>query len=166
MPNKNTFVIKPIQKFLHRWLHDKKVIVDPYARDSKIGTITNDLNTKTTAQYHEKAEDFLNILVAKGVEADAILYDPPYSPRQIKECYDSIGIKPTQQDTQDGRIKKLCRESIEKIIKPNGVILSFGWNSQGMGKKFTHKEVMLVSHGGGHNDTICVAQVNDIMELF
>lgn len=37
-------------------------------------------------------------------------------------------------------------------------MLSFGWNSAGMGLEgFRRLEILLVAHGGAHNDTICVA---------
>jgi hypothetical protein len=38
------------------------------------------------------------------------------------------------------------------------VVLSFGWNSAGMGDFFEPVELLLVAHGGAHNDTICVAE--------
>lgn len=42
-------------------------------------------------------------------------------------------------------------------INPN---LSFGWNTTGMGisRGFQIQEVLLVCHGGAHNDTICIAE--------
>lgn len=39
-----------------------------------------------------------------------------------------------------------------------GRVLSFGWNSAGMGDGFRHLELLLVAHGGAHNDTICLAE--------
>jgi len=46
------------------------------------------------------------------------------------------------------------------ILADNAVVLSFGWNSAGMGEKrgFEIIEILLCAHGGGHNDTICVAE--------
>ena len=41
---------------------------------------------------------------------------------------------------------------------PQTVVLSFGWNSTGMGSGFEPVEIMLVAHGGAHNDTICFAE--------
>ena len=69
MPNHNTFSIKPIKEFVARWTLGADIIVDPFARDSRVGTITNDLNPETDAQYHMKAEAFLNCLLTQGVEA-------------------------------------------------------------------------------------------------
>ena len=31
-------------------------------------------------------------------------------------------------------------------------------NSMGVGRELEHLEILMVSHGGTHNDTICVAQ--------
>ena len=51
------------------------------------------------------------------------------------------------------------KQRIRKIVKVDGYVLSFGWNSMGVGKEgFRYEEIMLVTHGGAHNDTICVAQ--------
>lgn len=45
---------------------------------------------------------------------------------------------------------------IARVIKPNGLCLSFGWSTNGLGKKrgFEIIEILLVAHGGNHNDTI------------
>ncbi len=159
MPNADTFKVKPIREFVDRWMCDG-VTVDPFARNLVYpGTAyTNDLNPSTSAQYHMDAVAFLAMLVGQGVEADTIIFDPPYSPRQITECYQAAGLKATMQDTQSARFKKACREVIRTLCKPGTVVLSFGWNSVGMGKLFTTNEIMLVSHGGDHNDTICMAE--------
>jgi hypothetical protein len=52
------------------------------------------------------------------------------------------------------------RDVIAELMGDGGVVLSFGWNTIGMGKKrgFEIVEIMLVSHGGAHNDTICLAE--------
>jgi len=86
-----------------------------------------------------------------------VLFDPPYSARQIKECYDSIGKKVHQEDTQSTFYTKK-KEEISRIVKPGGIVISFGWNSMGMGKTrgFEIVEILLVPHGGVHYDTICV----------
>lgn len=48
-----------------------------------------------------------------------------------------------------------------RVTEVGGEVLSFGWNSVGMGKSrgFEIVEIMLVSHGGMHNDTIYVREV-------
>ena len=42
MPNSKTFQIKPIRELIDKYAYG--TIVDPFANDSKIGTITNDLD--------------------------------------------------------------------------------------------------------------------------
>lgn len=103
------------------------------------------------------AREFLAILAAQGIQADLVLLDPPYSPRQISECYRHFGKKATAEDTQNGRLITDCRKLIAKICAPGAVVLSFGWNSAGMGKPWEMEEILIVAHGGAHNDTICVA---------
>lgn len=59
---------------------------------------------------------------------------------------------------------KLTEEMITASNKKNevkvdgGIVISFGWNSGGVGAKYGFKtlEILLVPHGGAHNDTICV----------
>ena len=158
MPNSETFNIKPIGDFVQSYLHG--VSIDPFARNKRWATYTNDLNLNTLAEYHMDARDFLQSLVNNGIKADCIIFDPPYSPRQISECYVGIGLKVTQESTQNGKLYAECRNLMHKLCRESAVVLSFGWNSAGMGKKrgFVIKEIMLVAHGGAHNDTICMAE--------
>lgn len=90
---------------------------------------------------------------------DRILWDPPYSPRQVTECYKNVGIKTTNKTTQSS-FWSMQKKEISRIIKPNGEIITFGWNSGGVGKKygFEIQRILLVPHGGWHNDTICVVE--------
>ena len=159
MPNKNTFSIKPIGDFVKKYLKTSEISIDPFARDNKWATYTNDLNHETAAEYHMECESFLASLIFKGVEADLIIMDPPYSPRQVKECYDSIGIKMAQEDAWGGAARKRRRNLINQLTKKGGVVLTFGWDTNGMGgKEWEIEEIMLVAHGADHNDTICMAE--------
>ncbi len=104
------------------------------------------------------AEEFLLKLAGDGVQADCILLDPPYSPRQISECYKEAGLKVGMVETQNARLYKRVRDAARKVCRQGTTVLSFGWNSCGMGSEgFERLEIMLVAHGGAHNDTICVA---------
>jgi len=97
---------------------------------------------------------------AVGVKAELVLFDPPYSPRQITEVYQSIGRAVTTADTQSAVLYDRVRRAADRLLAPGGIALSFGWSSAGFGKRYgyTTVEIMLVAHGGAHNDTICVAQ--------
>jgi hypothetical protein len=160
MPNHDTFIVPPIGEFVHRYLAESKVSVDPFARNKNWATYTNDLSPNTTAQRHMDAEAFLKELVGEGVKADLVIFDPPYSPRQISECYKSIGMEVGMKETQSALLYQRVRNAIVPILAPGGIVLSFGWNSVGMGKKhgFEQVEILLCCHGGAHNDTICLAE--------
>ena len=160
MPDSNTFSVPAIGDFVRSYLAFPKVSVDPFARNRRWATYTNDLNPDTEAEYHMDAEQFLLMLGAKGVRADLVIFDPPYSPRQISECYKSVGLTVGMKETQSALLYQRVRNAIMPILTEDAVVLSFGWNSVGMGKKhgFEITEIMLCCHGGAHNDTICMAE--------
>lgn len=155
----DTFQCAPIGRFVRKYLEWAEVSVDPFARNCGWATYTNDLNPNTTAQYHMDALDFLAMMHGQGVQADLVIMDPPFSPRQLKECYDNIGKKMGQTDAHR-TTWTAEREVIDKILKPGGMVLFFGWNSTGMGlvRPYTIEEIMLVTFGACHNDVICMAQ--------
>lgn len=160
MPNADTFSVRPIGEFVQKYLQKSTVSVDPFARNKRWATYTNDLNPETLAEHHMDAEDFLKMLASKSVKAELVIFDPPYSPRQISECYKSVGLEVGMKDTQSSVLYQRVRNAIMPILSDSGTVLSFGWNSIGMGKKhdFEIVEIMLCCHGGAHNDTICLAE--------
>jgi hypothetical protein len=156
MPNKNTFDIKPINALIKEELTDG-LWIDPFANKNKMATITNDLNPEFDTNYHLDALDFLKMFDEASV--DGILYDPPYSPRQVSECYNNFGIEVTQ-DTTKASFWGNQKKEISRIVKAGGKVITFGWNSGGIGQKygFEIQRILLVPHGGWHNDTICVVE--------
>ena len=159
MPSPNTFSIKPISELLSRVISDGDTVVDPFARDSKLATYRNDLSPDTTAEFHMDAAHFGAFLLARDVIADVVLFDPPYSPGQMVEVYQSVGITGTKT-SQNARLYKEARDGMDSILRPGGIAVSFGWNSAGFGKGRGYEmlEILLVAHGGAHNDTICVVE--------
>lgn len=137
------------------WLAGCAVVVDPFAGRSVRGSLSNDIRLSGVS-----ADEWCNGLVSEWAgRADAVLFDPPYSPRQISEVYKEIGRKVTQFDTQDAALRKRVRVPLGKLLKEGGIALSFGWQSAGcFGRSWPTEEILLVQHGGAHNDTICVAQ--------
>lgn len=158
MPNSNTFEIKPIHQLIQRHIVGYYVTVDPFARSSKLCAITNDLDPDFNTTYNTDALDFLKVFPDNSVEF--LLYDPPYSPRQVSECYKKLGKTVNMQTTQASFWGNLKKE-IGRIIKTGGKVISFGWNSGGVGKSngFEIIEILLVAHGGNHNDTICTVEL-------
>lgn len=163
MPNAETFSIPTIGAFVKRYLLASKVSIDPFARNKRWATYTNDINPNTAADSHMEAADFLHDLHKRGVTADLLLFDPPYSPRQLKECYDSMGRKMQMEDGQTARLRKEWRLAALPLLNKEAVVLTFGWNTVGFGKEFGFEieEIMLVCGGADHNDTICMAERRD-----
>lgn len=165
MPNSRTFAIKPIRELVSSELVEG-IILDPFANNSSIKQfmtekqkyISNDLDTQYETDYHLDALDFLGMFDDNSV--DMILYDPPYSVRQVSECYRSLGRTVNMETTQSSYWTKQKKE-VARILKPNGKVISFGWNSGGIGKTngFKITRILLVPHGGIHNDTICTVEV-------
>ena len=139
MPNKKTFTIKPIKELLERVIPEYKngdICLDPFP-----------------LEYSKDATDYLNEIENESYEF--AVFDPPYSPRQLKECYKGLGEYDTKASTWSN-----WKDLLSKKIKKDGIVISFGWSSQGMGKNrgFEIIEILLVAHGGNHNDTICVVE--------
>ena len=158
MPNKDTFCIKPINDLLHRVTNGKHNILDPFSNgEREFATLTNDLNPMVDADYHMDALEFMKTIPSNS--QDIVLYDPPYSPRQVSESYKGFGKKVTALDTS-ARWRKSHLDDIERILKNGGILVSFGWNTNGGGKKrgFKQEEILIVSHGGSHNDTLVTVE--------
>lgn len=160
MPNKNTFDIKPIKDLITRYTEKTPIgiTIDPFANKNKIANITNDLDPSFNTDFNLDSLVFLKQF--KDSSVDLVLFDPPYSPRQVSECYKKLGKTVNMETTQSsfwGNMKK----EIGRITKSGSIVISFGWNSGGMGKSngFEQIEILLVAHGGNHNDTIITVEV-------
>ena len=159
MPNHCTFEIEPIARVIGRYI-GTGIWVDPFARTSRFSkfcTMTNDLNPDMPTTHHMEALDFLQSIESESV--DGVLFDPPYSNRQIAECYQSVGRKVHMEDTQSSFYGDRKRE-VARILKSGGVVICCGWNSGGVGETlgFDMEEILLVAHGGAHNDTIVTVE--------
>ena len=143
MPNHRTFEIKPIKQFIKENLGSN--YVDPFPYPFKEDAITYLKKIKTNSKLN-------------------LVFDPPYSQRQLKEMYHSNGL--SLDHPINNSYWSNCKKEIARIIKPNGKVISFGWNSGGIGKKngFEIKKILLVNHGSQHNDTICTLEVKATSE--
>lgn len=160
MPNKNTFDIKPINEIINKYKPTQArggIIIDPFANKNKIANITNDLDEQYDTDYHLDAIDFLKLFEDSSI--DMILYDPPYSPRQVSESYRKLD-KSVNMSTTQASYWSNHKKEIGRILKKNGIVITCGWNSGGIGKKYGMEiqEILLVPHGGWHNDTIVTVE--------
>ena len=162
MPNKWTFTIKPIRELLEREVGAGMMInglwCDPFCGQNSPAQITNDLNPKNKAGFHLDALEFLKQQEAE--KYDGVLFDPPYSITQAKECYDEFGADKLGISVSSMQYWGDCKTEIARILKKGGKVICFGWTSMGIGLKrgFEMTEVLLVPHGGSKNDTICTVE--------
>lgn len=162
MPSKHTFKIKPVKELVDRYVGSGINWVDPFAGENSPAEVTNDIDKSKPTLFHRHAKEFCEIIVG---DYDGCLFDPPYSLRQMKECYDNIDVKMFKDDSQ--RFPQNVKEVIAPKIKEGGIVITFGWNSQGFGKNlgFEIIEILLVAHGRSHNDTIVVVERKQLTPL-
>ena len=155
MPNKWTFKIKPIRELLKRY-NVGSGWVDPFAGMHSPAEITNDHRQECNAKYSMDAVDFAKMLPNN---LTGIVFDPPYSIHEVKRHYDSLGRKYDFKNDPTCGFKPV-KDILTPKIKDNGIVISFGWNSNGFGKVrcFEKIEILLVAHGGNRNDTIVTVE--------
>lgn len=159
MPNSQTFDIAPIGDLVQREVEQSDGLwLDPFSGGATLADWTNDLNPEIDSDYSKTASEFLGGFLDDRVDG-GVLFDPPYSPRQIKECYDSVGLEVTQETTQ-ATFWSSIKDEIKRICVPGATVITCGWNSGGVGKcrGFRKREILLCSHGGWHNDTIVTVE--------
>jgi len=138
MPNHKTFTIKPFKNLIAAELGSNYVDPFPYP-------------------FVKDAIDYLKTIHDNSV--DHLVFDPPYSQRQLKEKYHSAGL--SFNHPMNNSYWSNCRKEISRIVKSTGKVISFGWNTNGIGIKHGFKitKVVLVAHGSQHNDTIATVEV-------
>jgi hypothetical protein len=156
-PNRETFSIPAIARLLDRYITANMVVVDPFSPNSNWGTITNDLNPNTRARYHMDCEAFLDQLLGYNLRIDLTLLDPTYSAEQVRRTYQSIGL--SKWDAERTFLTR-CKDRIATLTKRNGLVISFGYNSNGIGRSrgFDVIEIMLLFFGGNRNDIIVTVE--------
>lgn len=156
MPSKDTFTIKPIAELLGTY-NVGKGWIDPFAGEYSPAEFTNDLNQNKPTKYHLEASNFLKLMKDDGMSGG--LFDPPYSLLQIMECYEGIGIVPDKKWATT-KFYTDVKDGLSRVIKSGGLCISFGWNTIGLGKirGFEIIEVLIVSHGRLHNDTLVTVE--------
>lgn len=122
---------------------------DPFAGENSPAEFANDIEGRGN-QYQMDALEFLKSLPDNSM--NGCLFDPPYSVEQCLRRY-----TPKQGGTA-GRAEywAKCKDEIARIVKPEGLVISFCWDSTGIGKKrgFEIIEIVLLCHGACHNDTV------------
>lgn len=138
-PFSNPHIRKILDKFINQKMFETDgdaIMIDPFARASFTNDypnfITNDLNRNFKTDYNFEFKDFCSLWdESVCAPIDLVLFDPPYSLRQLKDCYENIGhdlpLWQTQRPWNDGL------DLLAKWMAPRALFISLGWNTQGMG---------------------------------
>ena len=122
---------------------------DPFAGKNSPAELTNDIEGRGN---QSQLDGLVFLKKIEDSSLSGVLFDPPYSVEQCLRRY-----TPKQNGTA-GRAEywAKCKDEIKRVVKPDGLVISFCWDSTGMGKNrgFEIIEIMLLCHGACHNDTI------------
>ena len=135
MPNHQTFKIPCIKQILKDELNNEYLDLFPLSQSMFL-----------------KIDALQLLKKLKSSSENKIVFDPPYSQRQLKEMYKNIGFSYDMNNSYWSN----CKDEIARITRKTSKVLSFGWNSNGIGKNrgFEIKKIWLIAHGSSHNDTI------------
>tara|TARA_R100000789_G_C2908216_1_gene122501 strand:- start:63 stop:512 length:450 start_codon:yes stop_codon:yes gene_type:complete len=138
MPSHQTFSIKPFRDLIEKELGSEYIDPFPYP-------------------FKQDAVEYLKRIPSKL--AECCVFDPPYSQRQLKEMYNDAGL--SFNHPMNSGYWAVCKKEIGRIMKSGGKVISFGWNTNGIGKKYGFKitKIVLVAHGSQHNDTIATVEI-------
>lgn len=152
MPNKYTFKMRSVEKLLDELMTG--VWADPFSGRYSTAQLRNDADETKPAEYHMDGLAFLQQLPDASV--DGVLFDPPYSVAQALRKYRAKWNGTAGRSEYHAR----CKDEIARVVKPGGLAICFGWDSTGLGKRrgFELEEVLLIAHGGCHNDTILTVE--------
>jgi len=155
MPNRYTFKVKPIMELVKRYVGDGHGWIDPFAGKTSPAETTNDIDEKMPTRFHQDALTFLKSLDTENYVG--AIYDPPFNPVQAKWCYEGNIYK---RNTDFYRHMSSCRKEISRVVRPGGIVISCGFNSGGIGKKWGFKimEILMIAHGANRNDTIVTVE--------
>lgn len=154
-----TFEIKPIKELIVRYAGERGLWwADPFAGESRFAQFRNDMNPERGQPNQNEAEVFAKYIAAQYI-IDGVLFDPPYSYRQVSEHYKILGKKATRFDTSANFTIRVKR-AIAPAIKQGGYAICCGWNTAGFGKclGFELIEVLDVCHGLTHQDTLITVE--------
>ena len=138
MPNHKTFRIKPLQGLIDEELGGE--YADPFPHPFKTDAI-----------------EYLTTLGDESIHR--MVFDPPYSQRQLKEMYGGNGVGLNHPINSSYWSK--CKKEIARVMRVGGKVISFGWNTNGIGKKYNFEiiRIVAVAHGGQHNDTLATVEI-------
>lgn len=149
-----TFEYQPARQFVENRLNGRvlnacagKSVLD---YDGEI--VRNDLNPEMDADYHLDVCEFADYFPRQSF--DTVVFDPPFDDLQAADKYDSLRADSVLEAFQQ----------FSELVRPNGCVITFGWNSWGMRSHeiFDREETVLFQRGPVKRDIIaCVDRRNN-----
>jgi hypothetical protein len=154
--NKYTFRSKKIKVWVERELEG--YVLNLFAGPTKLDwspVVTNDLDKACNPTYNMDALKFCEWYSSRKIfkQFDTVLLDPPYSYRKSMEMYKGNITSPFNA----------LKDCITKMIPVGGIVITFGYHSNVMGKGrgFKQDHILLISHGGAIHDTIATIEIKE-----
>jgi hypothetical protein len=137
-----------IRHYAHGRIDWDMEICDPFARDCTLaGRWTNDINPETRAYSQMDALEWLKLLPEN--QFDLVIFDPPFSQVQAERKYgEATNIYTIPSYVPD------CMKQIQRILKPGGWFLKFGYNTNSSHSDFELNIVWNVHFAGNKNDVL------------
>jgi hypothetical protein len=157
-PYSNPHIRRILDKEIDRMMWRTKgegVAIDGFARDSFVNDldcfITNDLNPEMKCDFNLEWKDFAYTIQERGYQPDLVFFDPPYSLRQVKDCYDGIGKNLELWQTQN--MWGVGKDAIASCMPVGSRVVSLGWTTSGFGRHRGFEKVAIyVFEMGGSED--------------
>lgn len=141
-----TFEYQPAREFVEDRLHGR--VLNACAGKTKLDhdgeVVRNDLNPERDADLHVDVTEIADHFVTG--EFDVVVFDPPFDDHQAEDKYDGLRADSVLEAFQQ----------FQKLVRPNGHVITFGWNSWGMTSidAFDREETVLLQRGPCLRDVI------------
>lgn len=153
-----TYLLQPQRRYtfeqpkLKKWVEDRCVgkVLNLFA--GKIKLNCDEYRVDICNDYlPDVVMDAQKFVETTSMKFDTCVFDPPYNWRKSREKYGD--------NKYIGNEKKL-KDSLIRVLNPNAVVISLGYDSVGMSRSrgFEKFSWCLVCHSGNHHDTICIAE--------
>jgi len=149
-PHRYTFQSKKLKRFIEKRCKGK--VLNLFAGKTLLNCDETrvDIDPEMPADYHMDAEEYLKMAVEKDLKFDTVILDPPWNYRKAREKYNGRWI---------GKFTKIKKLYIPKILNPNALVMTLGYNSGGIGlPEFKKIEIALIYFGGDLNDAIITVE--------
>ena len=115
-----------------------------------IDEVRNDIDDVALKDFQMDALDFIKYAIKEKMSFDTIILDTPYAYRKAMEMYNG---------NYTSKFKQIA-DLVPKILRKDGIVISFGYHSTFLGKKrkATLRKLCVFAHGGAQHCTIGIIE--------